>query len=349
MPAVTSPTSERPGTPATAAPVAYFWGDDAYGIDAAAEAVRTDPARFPAGAPERWRIRGEAGDAARILGELRERLATGTMFGSGTLAILSNAGPLVRRGEDRDALVAAIGLLADGNGLVVAEETDSGKKDPPSKVLADAVRAAGGERPPVRGPARGRAGRVGGGARPGARDRPRPGSGPRARDPDRRLRPRRGRGSPPAGPARRHGAREAGPSPRPRRGPEEIGGGSGAASGQTRLGGRRPRARRRGRPGLDLGVRGRGRDAPAIALAGAPGAAPRGDAGARPPRRPAPPDPRAHRGGGPSRRRGDAGIARPLDAPPAVPRGDARAPGPWLDGRASSRPRSRACWSWMPS
>jgi DNA polymerase III delta subunit len=67
------------------------------------------------------------------------------MFGSGTLAVLANAGPLVRRGEDRDALVAAIDLLADGNGLVIAEETDSGRKDPPSKVLSDAVRAAGGE------------------------------------------------------------------------------------------------------------------------------------------------------------------------------------------------------------
>jgi DNA polymerase-3 subunit delta len=145
MPAVTSPSTERRCPPGPAAPVAYFWGDDAYGIDAAAEGLRTDPARFPAGPPERWRIRGEAGDAARILGELRERLATASMFGSGTLAILSNAGPLVRRGEDRDALVAAIGLLANGNGLVIVEETDSGKKDPPSKVLSDAVRAAGGD------------------------------------------------------------------------------------------------------------------------------------------------------------------------------------------------------------
>jgi len=130
---------------AVAAPIAYFWGDDAYGLEAAVEAVRTDPARFPGGLPERWRVRGEAGDAARTIGELHERLATGTLFGSGTLAILSNAGPLVRRGEDRDALVAAIGMLAEGNGLVVAEETDSGKKDPPSKALSDAVRAAGGE------------------------------------------------------------------------------------------------------------------------------------------------------------------------------------------------------------
>jgi len=130
---------------AVAAPLAYFWGDDAYGLEAAVEAIRTDPVRFPGGAPERWRVRGEAGEAARTIGEVHERLSTGTLFGSGTLAILSNAGPLVRRGEDRDALVAAIGLLADGNGLVVAEETDSGKKDPPSKALSEAVRAAGGE------------------------------------------------------------------------------------------------------------------------------------------------------------------------------------------------------------
>jgi DNA polymerase III delta subunit len=130
---------------AVAAPLAYFWGDDAYGLEAAAEALRNDPARFPGGAPERWRVRGEAGEAARTIGELHERLSTGTLFGSGTLAILSNAGPLVRRGEDRDALVAAIGLLAEGNGLVVAEETDSGRKDPPSKAISDAVRAAGGE------------------------------------------------------------------------------------------------------------------------------------------------------------------------------------------------------------
>jgi DNA polymerase III delta subunit len=128
-----------------AVPIAYFWGDDAYGLEAAVEAVRTDPARFPGGLPERWRVRGEAGEAARTIGELHERLATGTLFGSGTLAILSNAAPLVRRGEDRNALVAAIGMLAEGNGLVVAEETDSGKKDPPSKALSDAVRAAGGE------------------------------------------------------------------------------------------------------------------------------------------------------------------------------------------------------------
>ena len=147
MPAVTSrlePPASRPPAASTAR-VAYFWGDDAYGLEAAIEAFRKDPGRFPGGAPERWRVWGEAGDAARTIGELQERLATGTLFGSGTLAVLSNAGPIVRRGQDRDALIAAIATLADGNGLVVSEETDSGRKEPPSKALADAIRSAGGE------------------------------------------------------------------------------------------------------------------------------------------------------------------------------------------------------------
>lgn len=125
--------------------IAYFWGDDSYALDAAVDALRHDPSRFPGGAPERWRIRVDAGDAARTLGDLRSRLSTGTMFGSGTLAILSNAGQLVRKSSDRDVLVATIGLIADGNGLVVAEETDSGKKDPPAKAFAEAIREAGGE------------------------------------------------------------------------------------------------------------------------------------------------------------------------------------------------------------
>ncbi len=130
-----------------AVPVAYFWGDDSFAIDAAVDALRNDGATFPAGAPERWRVRAETGDAARTLGDLRARLATGTMFGAGTMAILSNAGQLVRKGVDRDMFLETITLIADGNGLVVAEETDSGKKDPPTKAIADAIRAAGG---PVR-------------------------------------------------------------------------------------------------------------------------------------------------------------------------------------------------------
>ncbi len=128
-----------------AAPLAYFWGDDAYGLDGAVETFRRDPARFSDGLPERWRVRGDSGDGPRILAELTERLATGAMFGGGTLVVLAGLGQLVRRNVDRDALLAALPLIAPGNGLAIAEETDSGKKDPPSKTFADAIRAAGGE------------------------------------------------------------------------------------------------------------------------------------------------------------------------------------------------------------
>jgi DNA polymerase III delta subunit len=141
----------QPAAPATTAsgrgtaPLAYYWGDDAYGLDAAVESFRNDVGRFPDGAPERWRPEAERTEPGRLLGELRERLATGAMFGGGSLAILRGAGVLVRSGEGRDLLLGAFELLAPGNGLAIVEETDSGVKDPPSKVLAEAVKAAGGD------------------------------------------------------------------------------------------------------------------------------------------------------------------------------------------------------------
>lgn len=140
--------SSPPSTPGTArgtAPLAYYWGDDAYGLEAALDAFRKDPNRFPDGAPERWRPESERTDPARLLGELRERLATGSMFGSGSVAIVRGAGALVRSGEGKAQLFEAIATIAPGNGLVVLEETDSGIKDPPSKTVADAIRAAGGD------------------------------------------------------------------------------------------------------------------------------------------------------------------------------------------------------------
>ena len=93
------------------AAVTFLWGDDAWGLEAATEAFRTRADLFPFGAPERWRIRGDDGSPARVLGALQERLSTGAMFGSGTLAVLAGVGPLVRRGEDRNALIATLGLI----------------------------------------------------------------------------------------------------------------------------------------------------------------------------------------------------------------------------------------------
>jgi DNA polymerase III delta subunit len=66
------------------------------------------------------------------------------MFGGGSLAILRGAGGLVRSNEQRELFLEAIASLAPGNGLAIVEETESGAKDPPSKVVSEAVRANGG-------------------------------------------------------------------------------------------------------------------------------------------------------------------------------------------------------------
>ncbi len=127
------------------APLAYYWGDDAYGLDAALEAFRAESTRFPGGPPDRWQPETERTEPARLLGEIRERLATGSMFGGGSIAIIRGAGALIRSSDQRDALFEALATVAPGNGLAVLEETDSGVKDPPSKTLADAIRNAGGD------------------------------------------------------------------------------------------------------------------------------------------------------------------------------------------------------------
>jgi len=131
--------------PRGTAPLAYYWGDDSYGLDAALEAFRSDSARFPEGTPDRWRPETDRGDPVRLLGEIRERLATGSMFGAGSVAILRGAGGLVRSNDQRDAFLEALRTIAPGNGLAVLEETDSGVKDPPSKTISEAIRAAGGD------------------------------------------------------------------------------------------------------------------------------------------------------------------------------------------------------------
>ena len=138
--------------PRGTAPLAYFWGDDAYGLDAALDAFRTDARRFPDGPPERWRPDAERTDPARLLGEIRERLATGTMFGSGSVAVIRGAAGLVRSADQKQLFAEALASVAPGNGLAILEETASGAKEPPSKSISDAITRAGGVVAQVRAP-----------------------------------------------------------------------------------------------------------------------------------------------------------------------------------------------------
>ena len=127
--------------------VAYFFGDDDLTIDRTVRRFGTQVA--DGGEPlERWDLRGARNTATIQIGELHGRVATAVMFGGGTLAVVSNVGALTVRVEDREALLALIPLVADGNALVIVEQSQSGAKHPAQTRIAEAIRNAGG---PVRG------------------------------------------------------------------------------------------------------------------------------------------------------------------------------------------------------
>ena len=119
--------------------LAYFHGDDGYGLDRAAEGIVAGLATT--GPVDRWRVGGDATSAAR----LAERLATASMFGGGTVAIVQEPGPLVRSKDERAALVSAIGQIAPGNGLVFIESSDGSRRPKALEDLAATIREAGGE------------------------------------------------------------------------------------------------------------------------------------------------------------------------------------------------------------
>jgi len=128
----------------TTSPLGYFWGDDELAAARAVEALQATLAAETGASPERWELRGDRNRAAEQIARLGERIATPAMFGGGSMVVVSNPGPLVQATEHRAAFLAAIGLVAPGNALIVLDATQSGAKAPSLKRVADAVVAAGG-------------------------------------------------------------------------------------------------------------------------------------------------------------------------------------------------------------
>ena len=126
------------------APVLYVWGDDDLVADRLVTRFAAALATELGGTLDHWELRGDVNAAGEQVAQLRERLTTGTLFGGGTLAVVSNPGPLVRRNEHRDVILAAITMLAAGNALAIVEAAKSNAKGPGYKRLADAVRDGGG-------------------------------------------------------------------------------------------------------------------------------------------------------------------------------------------------------------
>lgn len=138
----------------TQANTAYIFGDDDFTIDRVIARFASQVAA--GGEPlERWLLRGSRNTAATQIAELHGRVATPVMFGGGTLAVVLNAGALSVRTEDRDALLGIIGLVADGNALVIVEQAQSGAKYPAQTKLAEAIKGAGGKVEAVQSPKEG--------------------------------------------------------------------------------------------------------------------------------------------------------------------------------------------------
>jgi DNA polymerase III delta subunit len=133
-------------SPAPSAPVGYYFGIDTFQLGAAAEALGRHVAGSGGVPLETWAIEGKNASAAVI----SERVATGSMFGGGTLAIVREPAPLLRAKASRDALLEVVGLVAPGNALAFVDPldtmpTDRRPLDAGRSALRAAVVASGGE------------------------------------------------------------------------------------------------------------------------------------------------------------------------------------------------------------
>ena len=89
------------------------------------------------------------------------------MFGGGTLAVVTDPGPLLRSKAGREAVERLLVTVAPGNALVFVEIGDGRKRSATLQALESAVRKAGGTSRGLRRPEGRRARRLAPGARRG--------------------------------------------------------------------------------------------------------------------------------------------------------------------------------------
>jgi DNA polymerase III delta subunit len=127
--------------PPPTAPIGYYWGDDSYSVSRGPDALAGRLAG-DGPPPERLRLTGNSTNADVIA----ECVATSTMFGGGTLVIVTDPAPLVATKPLAAHLAAVLGNVAEGNGLAFLDNVDGTARRPASlEALRNAVAAAGGE------------------------------------------------------------------------------------------------------------------------------------------------------------------------------------------------------------
>ncbi len=136
--------------------LAYFWGEDAYGIERAARTF-AERLSLPGEPMEVWRasLDDDAGDEgvsgslakrrARALDGIEQHLGMAPLFGAGTLVVIRQPAGLLAEKEARQRLLALVGTVPPGNALCVTDLTAGGARSPAARgALHDAVRDAGG-------------------------------------------------------------------------------------------------------------------------------------------------------------------------------------------------------------
>jgi len=127
----------------------YYWGDDEYALERAAERLGQRMEQAVGSPVERWHTRGDARSAADVsqrIAEITERIGMAPFFGGGTLVIVSEPGPLARATDQRPTLLELVASVAPGNGLAFVDPLDGyGRQSPAGAALSRAVAAAGGE------------------------------------------------------------------------------------------------------------------------------------------------------------------------------------------------------------
>jgi DNA polymerase III delta subunit len=138
------------------APLAYFWGEDAFSLEQAAARWAAGLPSLTGEPPDAWRVSLDddadgAGDGlarrrVRALDEIEQRLATAPLFGGGTAVVVRQPGALMREGAARERTLALLRSVAPGNGLCFLDLVASGAKAAAANgALLEAVVRAGGE------------------------------------------------------------------------------------------------------------------------------------------------------------------------------------------------------------
>src|SRR5687768_6930513 len=106
--------------------LAYFWGEDAYSLERAADGFARQLAATGGEPLDVWRTSGDDEEApeggagkrrARALEEIGQRLATSPMFSGGTLVVLRQPGSFLRESAAREQLLRLLDGVAPGNAL----------------------------------------------------------------------------------------------------------------------------------------------------------------------------------------------------------------------------------------